>query len=52
MISKNCPVCGTHGRLWNKQPEAFLCPKCFTFYSKFGLILESEAETEPVELWT
>jgi rubredoxin len=45
-----CPMCGTMGKLWNKGPDAFLCPKCMTFYSRFGLILETEEE--PIELWT
>lgn len=45
-----CPVCGTSGKLWNRKPEAFICPKCYTFFSKFGLVLESEEE--PKELWT
>ncbi len=45
-----CPICGTNGKLWNKKPEAFVCPKCLTFFSKFGVVLESEEE--PNELWT
>jgi rubredoxin len=48
-MSRKCPVCGTLGKLWNKNPEAFICPKCFTFFSKFGFILESEIE--PMEVW-
>ena len=49
-MSENCPICGTSGKVWNKAPEAFVCPKCSTFYSRFGLILETEAETS--EFWT
>jgi DNA-directed RNA polymerase subunit RPC12/RpoP len=45
-----CPACGTHGKLWNKEPEAFVCPKCSTFFSQFGVVLEPEEETD--ELWT
>ena len=52
MISKKCPMCGTTGRLWNRKPEAFICPKCYTFFSRFGLILEAEIESDHVELWT
>ncbi|MEE9323765.1 MAG: hypothetical protein V3U72_04430 [Candidatus Aenigmarchaeota archaeon] len=45
-----CPMCGTSGKIWNKKPEAFVCPKCFTFFSIFGVVLETEEE--PNELWT
>lgn len=49
-MSENCPMCGTVGRVWNKTPEAFQCPKCSTFYSQYGIVLETETETS--ELWT
>jgi hypothetical protein len=47
---EKCPLCGTLGKVWNRKPEAFLCPKCSTFFSKFGVVLETESE--PSELWT
>jgi hypothetical protein len=47
---EKCPLCGTLGKVWNRKPEAFLCPKCSTFFSKFGVVLEMESE--PSELWT
>ncbi|MCK5023716.1 MAG: hypothetical protein KAS04_06070 [Candidatus Aenigmarchaeota archaeon] len=46
----NCPRCGTDGKIWNESPETFMCPKCSTFYSRFGLVLETEMET--YEVWT
>ncbi len=53
MICTNkCPVCGTVGKLWNRRPEAFMCPKCSTFFSRYGLILETETDEEKAELWT
>ncbi len=42
----HCPTCGAHGRLWNKEPEAFVCPRCSTFFSKFGVLLEPAEERE------
>jgi rubredoxin len=45
-----CPLCGVSGKLWNKNPEAFMCPKCSTFFSKFGVVLEPEEEMD--EIWT
>jgi DNA-directed RNA polymerase subunit RPC12/RpoP len=45
-----CPTCGVSGRIWNKEPEAFVCPKCSTFFTKFGLVLEPEEEKD--EIWT
>ncbi|NIO22723.1 MAG: hypothetical protein GTN38_01695 [Candidatus Aenigmarchaeota archaeon] len=47
---EKCPVCGTLGRVWNRRPEAFQCPKCYTFFSRFGVVLETESESN--ELWT
>jgi hypothetical protein len=44
MFDEKCPVCGVHGRLWNKTPQAFVCPKCSSFFTPFGLVLESEQE--------
>jgi rubrerythrin len=50
LFDYNCPTCGTYGKLWNKQPEAFICPKCSTVFSKFGVVFEPQEEMD--ELWT
>ena len=50
MLSERCPVCGTHGRLWNKKPEVWQCPNCASIFSQFGMILESEKE-ELEDFW-
>ncbi len=47
---KCCPTCGTSGKLWNREPEAFVCPKCSTFFSKFGVLLEPDEDMD--EVWT
>jgi hypothetical protein len=49
MFKDKCPLCGTHGRLWHKDPEVFVCPHCSSFFSKFGLVLGSEEEM--FEMW-
>lgn len=43
-MDEKCPLCGTSGRSWHKDPVAFRCPNCFAIFSEFGLILESELE--------
>lgn len=45
-----CPSCGTKGVLWNKNPQTFKCPRCYTFYSKFGIVLETSEDGDDV--WT
>jgi len=50
MLSEKCPVCGTHGKIWHKKPEVFQCPKCTSIFSRFGLVVESETETE--DFWS
>ena len=44
MFVERCPMCGVHGKVWNKEPEVFKCPNCLTFYSKFGLLLSEEGQ--------
>jgi len=46
IFSENCHVCGTKGKVWNKNPEVWKCPKCQTVFSKFGVILENEPDSE------
>jgi hypothetical protein len=41
---KICPICGTVGRIWNKKPQVFICPNCLTFYSEFGMVMQSKIE--------
>jgi hypothetical protein len=48
-MASKCPVCGTPGASWNKTPQAFKCPNCFSIFSEFGMILE--AENEAMNLW-
>jgi rubredoxin len=50
MFNEKCPLCNTHGRLWNKEPEAWLCPNCSSIFSQFGLVVESEREVE--DFWS
>ena len=45
-----CPMCGTMGIVWNKKPEAFQCPNCFSIYSEFGMVME--IENELANLWS
>ena len=49
-MENNCPICGTPGRAWNKKPEAFKCPNCFSIFSEFGMIVE--IENESMNLWS
>ena len=44
-----CPLCGTAGKVWNRKPQVFQCPSCLTFYSNFGLVLESRRDIP--EFW-
>lgn len=43
MVGK-CPLCGTSGRVWNKEPQVFECPQCSTFFSEFGVLMDSQRE--------
>jgi len=43
MLSSNqCPLCGTFGKVWNKEPEAFICPNCLSVFSEFGIIAQPD----------
>jgi uncharacterized Zn finger protein (UPF0148 family) len=50
MFQNKCPQCGIFGRLWNKEPEVFVCPNCSSLFSKFGFVLE--AEKEYPDMWS
>ncbi len=50
IMESRCPVCGTSGRIWNREPEVFRCPNCSSVFSKFGIVLESEREMH--EFWS
>jgi rubredoxin len=50
VFSEKCHICGTKGKLWNKDPEVWQCPNCATIFSKFGIVLE--AENEPEDFWS
>ena len=45
-----CPMCGTAGKLWHKEPRVFECPNCASLYSRFGLVME--AKKEPQDFWS
>jgi tRNA(Ile2) C34 agmatinyltransferase TiaS len=49
-MENKCPLCGTSGRLWNRNPEAFRCPNCLSIFSPFGMVLETE--TDNVSIWS
>jgi len=49
-MDNKCPMCGTPGKVWNRDPEAFRCPNCFSIFSPFGMVMESESEF--MNLWS
>jgi hypothetical protein len=51
MFEGKCPMCGTSGRVWNRDPEVFMCPNCSSLYSQFGMVLEPESKEMP-EMWS
>jgi ribosomal protein L37AE/L43A len=46
VFTEKCHVCGTTGKLWQKKPEVWKCPNCQSVFSHFGVVLETEVETE------
>ena len=48
-LEDRCPVCGTQGKLWHKNPKTFRCPNCMSIFSQFGMVLETE--TDHINLW-
>jgi ribosomal protein L37AE/L43A len=50
MFTEKCPLCGTHGKIWNRKPEVWQCPNCASIFSRFGLVMESEREME--DFWS
>lgn len=49
-MKNKCPLCGTPGKLWHKNPETFRCPNCMSIFSEFGMVLEVESEN--LNLWS
>ncbi len=49
MFQNKCPLCGTYGKSWNREPEVFVCPNCDSIYSEFGIVIESSKET--INFW-
>jgi len=49
MFKGKCPLCGTSGKIWKKNPQVFICPNCKSIFSDFGLILESEKDV--INIW-
>jgi hypothetical protein len=43
-LDDNCPICGTKGKSWKQEDDVFECPKCFSVFSKFGIVAESQKE--------
>ncbi|HLD78733.1 MAG TPA: hypothetical protein VJB16_06920 [archaeon] len=41
-FSKQCPRCGTSGKLWHTKPEVFICNSCSALFSRFGFVTEPE----------
>ncbi len=41
-FSKQCPRCGTSGKLWHPKPEVFICNSCSALFSRFGFVMEPE----------
>ena len=42
MIGKdNCPSCGVESKVWKKNPTVFMCPKCKSVFSEFGVVSKS-----------
>ena len=53
MFKDKCPMCGTFGRNWNKEPEAFICPNCMSVFTEFGIIIDSENTTDDImDAWS
>lgn len=50
MVDNKCPICGTLGRVWHKNPQTFRCPNCSSIYSEFGMIIE--IENENMNMWS
>jgi hypothetical protein len=50
MSQSRCHLCGTYGKIWDKKPDVFICPNCYSIFSEFGIVLESKKEL--INLWT
>lgn len=48
-MSGKCPLCGTFGKLWHKEPQVFACPNCSSLFSEFGIVLEPQEEAP--DMW-
>jgi rubrerythrin len=48
-MDRRCPLCGTSGKLWHKDPAIFRCPNCSSIFSQFGMVIEKESEF--LNLW-
>ncbi|MFH0956842.1 MAG: hypothetical protein V1813_03195 [Candidatus Aenigmatarchaeota archaeon] len=46
LFTEKCHVCGTQGKLWQKKPDVWKCPSCKSVFSHFGVVLETEIESE------
>ncbi len=46
MFLERCPACGTKGKMWNEDPEVFVCPRCSTYFSKFGVLMDAHTDGE------
>jgi len=52
MFHDKCPACGTKGRVWNDDPEVFICPNCSAYFSKFGILADmgNDADTDNLQV--
>jgi hypothetical protein len=58
-MNDKCPLCGTSGKIWHREPKVFVCPNCYSYYSKYGLVLENisgdeednEEARRPSDMW-
>ena len=50
VFNENCHACGTKGKIWNKSPEVWKCPNCYSYFSKFGVVVETENAQE--DFWS
>ncbi len=51
MFKDKCPLCGTSGITWKKDPEVFTCPNCSSLFSRFGLVIDPRQEDGNPDVW-
>jgi len=51
MFKDKCPLCGTSGKAWKKDPEVFSCPNCSSLFSRFGLVIDPRQDDSNPDVW-